>query len=284
MKYIISLLFAGLLASTITAQNNPILDEVPVVIASVEDMAKEISYREEALVENTVNDYSLSIWSRDIYRQVGANVYGNESLFLPAVSDNQNTNLFSFIVELIASGKVKAYGYTQFANLNDTVALPNPKEALAELVIPCTDNGDGTVSVKKSDIPTDRIEYYLVKEKWYFDTKTGKGDIRVEAIAPVLLEKGTYYPMCWLSFDALSPYLARVESLVKVDHIAPPLTNVSIFDIVKNRYYRGCIYQVGFRQLYTQFPEMNDLIKERKRIENELDYIQSRFYAAQRRR
>lgn len=29
---------------------------------------------------------------------------------------------------------------------------------------------------------------------------------------------------------------------------------------------------------------MKDLINERKRIENELDYIQSKFYAAERRR
>jgi len=289
MKYIVSLMLGGLLfTGSLNAQNlannsSRILDEIAVVTGTAEDDAGTITTRELALMENSMNDYSTTVWSREIYRQIGAGVKGNETFFNPAQSTGDNINLFSMIINLVSTSTVPIYKYTAQPDMSDENRLTGT-EALRESVIPFQIEGGNKIVVKKEDIPSASIKYYLVKERWYFDTKTSKGDIRVTHICPVLFEKGRYYPLFWVSFDDLSVYLQRTPSSLEVSNIKPVLSNVSMFDVIRSRYYRGCIYQVGLRHLSVFFPTMEGLIKERERIEDELDYIQTKFYDALRRR
>lgn len=289
MKYIVSLMFVGvLLISTLSAQNTVknksyVLDQVSVATSPAEEKVTEVSSREQFIMENSMNDYSSTTWSRDVYRQIGNNIEGNETFFYPPQSTETRVNLFSTLINLLTQNAVVAYKYEDQPDLSGKNIL-EIKDLLKDNKIPYIENEDNTVTVKKEDIPSSKITHYLVKEKWFYDVKSGKGDVRVTDICPVLYENGKYYPMFWIPFDDVSPYLARAVSPVSVDNISPVLSNASIFDIISNRYYRGCIYQVGLRQLSDYFPDMKDLIAERMRIENELDYIQSKFYAIERRR
>ncbi|MBD8389928.1 gliding motility protein GldN [Dysgonomonas sp. BGC7] len=286
MKYLISLILGGFfLASPLIAQNAAnngprILDQVDVVTNTAEDAATDISSRELFVMENSMNDYSSTIWSREIYRQIAADTEGNETFFYPAKSTDNRVNLFSLLINLISTNTVKAYEYGATPEITDSKALDAKKVLYDNMITP---DGEST-KYNLENVPSDKISHYLVKERWYFDIKTFKGDVRVTHICPVLLEKGKYYPLFWVAFDDVSVYLARAKSPVAVANVTPVLSNASIFDIIRNRWYRGCIYQVGLRQLSHYFPEMKDLIKERQRIENELDYIQAKFYAAERRR
>ncbi|MFV0418768.1 MAG: gliding motility protein GldN [Dysgonomonas sp.] len=293
MKYIVSLIFSGLLlSSSLMAQNlvrdGWILDQKdvvePIITAedsTIEDQITNIGTRELAVMESSMNDYSSTIWSKDIYRQIGRDVVENETFFVPLKSTEYEANLFSLMINLISRNSIGIYKYNSQPETDEQYILEG-KDALEECAIPYSVNSDGSFSVKKEDIPSDKITYYLVKEKWYFDSKTSKGDIRVTDICPVLFEKGKYFPLFWVSFDDISVYLARTESSVIFTKTEPASTNASMFDVIGNRYYRGCIYQVGLRQLSLYFPDMKDLINERRRIENELDYIQSKFYAVAR--
>lgn len=289
MKSIVSLMLSGLfLCSSLLAQDytrkDKILDQVDVVSYSeAEQGAAYASTLEQTIMESSTNDFSTSIWSRDIYRQISKDAIGNESFFFPLKSNDKEVNLFSLIVNLISTNTVPIYKFNAQPNLSTENKLEGA-DALKECAIPYKENEDGTYMVKRSDIPSEEVTYYLIKETWHFDSKTSKGEARVTHICPVLFEKGKYFPLFWVALDDIGAYLSRVESSVSFEHVAPALTNASVFDIIKNRYYRGCIYQVGLRQLSLLFPDMKELINERRRIENELDYIQSRFYAAQNRR
>lgn len=289
MKSIVSLMLGGLfLCSSLCAQDytrkDKVLDQVDVVSYSeAEQDAAYASTLEKTIMESSSNDFSTSIWSKDIYRQISKDVIGNETFFFPVNSNDKEVNLFSLIVNLISTNSVPIYKFNPQPNLSAENKLEGA-EALKECAITYTENEDGTFMVKRSDIPSEEVTYYLIKESWHFDSKTSKGEARVTHICPVLFERGKYFPLFWVALDDIGAYLSRVESQVSFDHVAPALTNASVFDIIKNRYYRGCIYQVGLRQLSLYYPEMIELINERRRIENELDYIQSRFYAAQNRR
>ncbi|MDR2955773.1 MAG: gliding motility protein GldN [Prevotella sp.] len=296
MKYLVSLILCGFLfTSSLIAQNRAnngprILDQVAVVTGTTEDMATEISSRELAVTENAMRDYSTTIWSREIYRQIAHDVEGNESFFQPhkstaLSSPEQRINLFSMIINLISTNTVHIYKFSMVPDENSNNILKG-RDALLECAIPFTENNNRTLNVKPEDIPSENILYYLIKEKWHFDDKTFKGDVRITHICPVLYEKGKFFPLFWVAFDDISTYLTRVESSVAVgtNPVRENPVNVSMFDVMKNRYYRGCIYQVGLRHLSLYYPEMEDLMKERVRIENELDYIMERFYAAERRR
>lgn len=281
-------MFSGLfLCSSLIAQDyttkEKIVDQVDVVSYGIEDVVVSPSTRELSIMESTKNDFSTSTWSKDIYRQIGKDTYGNDSFFFPINTNERDVNLFSLLISLISSNKAPIYKFNPQPILDADNRLEGA-DALKECAIPFVAKEDGSYDVKKSDIPSDAVTYYLVKEKWHFDSKTSKGEARVTHICPVLFERGKYFPLFWISMEDVGAYLSRAETLVSFKNIQPALTNASLFDIINNRYYRGCIYQVGMRQLSHYFTDMQELINERIRIENELDYIQSRFYTAQNRR
>jgi gliding motility associated protien GldN len=265
MKYIVSLMFGGLLmTSSLIAQNSAdnafrMMNGAPAT-STTEDMITEISSRELFVMENSMNDYSSATWARDIYREV-YDVEGNESLFYPAVSTDKRANLFSLLVNLLSDNTITAYKFEDQPDFNDNSAM-TAKEVMDQNRIGYTENSNHTLTIKREDLPNMNIICYLVKEKWYYDIKTGKGDVRVQAICPVVCDRGRQFPMFWVMFDDVSVYLARAISPVAVANITPVLTNASIYDIFRNRYYRGCIYQVGMRELSKYFTTPESLAKE----------------------
>ena len=282
MKYVISLLFSGLLmTSSLLAQNNAdnsyrMTTGVPVT-KTAEDKVTNISSRELFLMENSMNDYYSATWKRDIYRDV-PNIEGNETLFYPTVSTDKRVNLFSLIINLLSDNTIKTYKYEDQPDFNAN-SQRDVREVLDENKIPYTVVDNRMVSVLQEDIAKAEIISYFVKERWYYDVKTGKGDVRVAAICPVICDRGRTFPTFWINFDDISVYLARAISPVAVANVTPVLSNASMYDIFRNRYYRGCIYQVGMRNLSQYFTTPESLAKERARIETELDYVQSRFDA-----
>lgn len=282
MKYIVSLMLGGLLiTSSLMAQNSAnngyrMMNGAPIT-STTEDMVTEISSRELFLVEKSMNDYSSSTWTRDIYREI-YDVEGNESLFYPTVSTDKRANLFSLIINLLSDNTIQAYKFEDQPDFNDDSALTT-KEVMDQNKIRYTETNNRTLSVQREDLVNIQVIGYLVKEKWYYDIKTGKGDVRVEALCPIICDRGRQFPAFWVMFDDISVYAARAISPVAVANISPVLSNASIFDIFRNRYYRGCIYRVGMRDLGKYFTTPESLAKERQRIESELDFVQSRFDA-----
>lgn len=280
MKYIISLMFGGLLAvSSLNAQNTAnnesrMMNGSPVT-NTTEDMVTEISSRELFLMQNTMNDYSSATWTRDIYRVV-PDIEGNETFFYPTASTDKRANLFSLIVNLLSDHTIKAYKFEDQPDFNEDSAR-SAAEVLDENRIKYTTNSDGTLTVAKEDLNDILIVSYMVKEKWFYDAKTGKGDTRVVAICPVICDRGKQFPMFWIMFDDISVYLQRAISPVAVGNITPILSNASMYDVIGGRYYRGYIYRVGMRDLEKYFTTPESLKQERERIEKELDLVQSRF-------
>ncbi len=98
-------MFGGLLlTSTLLAQNlannGPlILHGVPTT-STAEDEALDISSRGLFVMENSMNNYSSTIWARDIYRQI-SNDGENETFFYPQESTRSEVNLFSLLLNLL---------------------------------------------------------------------------------------------------------------------------------------------------------------------------------------
>jgi gliding motility associated protien GldN len=282
MKYIYLFMFSGLLmTSSLLAQNSAnnafrMMNGAPAT-STVEDMITEISSRELFVMENSMNDYSSATWTRDINREV-YDVEGNETLFYPTMSTEKRANLFSLLINLLSDNTITAYKFEDQPDFNENSAM-TAKEVMDQNRIGYTENGNRTLNIKREDLANMDIICYLVKEKWYYDVKTGKGDVRVQAICPVVCDRGRQFPMFWVMFDDISVYLARAISPVAVANVTPVLSNASMYDIFRNRYYRGCIYRVGVRDLAKYFTTPESLSKERQRIEAELDFVQARFDA-----
>lgn len=284
MKYFISLMLGvSLSAYPLIAQNSSIA-VASVSQSSVEEIAKDVSSRERFLAQRSVNNYSLTGWSRDVYRVVRNSEVSNISLFYPSMSDDQQVNFFSLLLTLVADKKVNAYRFDSDGAANSGVAL-DLKQFLDLYHIPYTLNADNTIKLEQENIPSSDVLSYYVKEKWYFDSKNNKGDVRIVAICPVLHRSESHitdsnefkYPLFWVSADDISPYLART----KVSALAPEFSmadNVlSFYDVLRKRYYKGDIYQVGATNLTRYFKTPEALQQEQARIEKELSDMQSKF-------
>lgn len=283
MRFIISMMIGGffmispLLTQNLQAQSTE----------SAEDVIKEVTARERVVVNSSLNDYETTVWMRDVYRVISINDDANAAFFYPMVSDANQANLFSLLFNLIKDNAIEAYRFNlQNSGVNDDLETVGFRGFLDAYSIPYAVNADNTLSVNSYDIPSDEILGYYVKEKWFFDSKTGKGDVRIAAICPVLHREGSYgsnssnvlrSPLFWVSFDEITPYLLRAENSTSISDITKLSNKLSMFDILRKRYYKGEIYQIGDRTLVKYFPTPELLSQEQDRLEKELAAIQTRF-------
>lgn len=291
MKYIMSFIFGGLLAtSPLAAQDAVKVGQVPVRTLfktnepSVEKQVKEVSVRENIVSQNAINDLQGASWSRDIYRVVSDSLDVNSALFSPRISNKAQVNLLSLLLNLVLENKVKAYRFDINANSGDDLEESDIKEMLDNNKIPYATSGR-SYSVNPYDLPTNEVLSYYVKEQWYFDTKTGKGGAKVVAICPVLSHRedanltaapSVKSPLFWLSFDEVSPYLTRANASTGLSDLGK-VYNISYFDYFKNRHYSGCVYRIGNKDLYNIYKNPADLAIEQKNIEKQLTDIENRF-------
>lgn len=269
MKYMISFVVTGLfVCSSLMAQ---------------ETVEKAPTYREYSLNQNSKNNLEVAEWSRYVYRSIINGVESNSPLFYRTQPSTQQVNLFALIVNLLKEDKVKASRFDlQNSEASEEISL---KQVLDLYNIPYATRGS-SVSVNEDDLPTNEVMSYYVKERWYFDSKTGKGGTQIVAICPVIHRQENLdvkdspllkNPLFWISFDDLRPYLIRYKvSLSSMGDLSKARTS-SLYDYFANRFYKGDIYQIGDRNLYQFYTTPQDLAAEQARLEKQLNEVGSRL-------
>lgn len=291
MKYIMSFIFGGLLAtSPLAAQDAVKVGQVPVRTSirtnepSVENQVKEVSVRENIVSQNAINDLQGASWSRDIYRVVTDTLDVNSVLFTPRVSNKAQVNLLSLLLNLVLENKVKAYRFDIDTNGGDDLEEVNIKEVLDLHKIPYAISGR-SYSINPYDLPSNEVISYYVKEQWYFDSKTCKGGTKIVGICPVLSHQedaslaggaSVKNPLFWISFDEASPYLTRANASTGLSDLGK-VYNISYFDYFKNRHYSGSVYRIGNKNLYKVHQNPVGLALEQASIEKQLAEIETRF-------
>lgn len=267
MKYIISFVLTGLfVCSPLIAQ---------------EAVKKAPTYREHALSQSSINDLEATEWSRYVYRVIGNSADVNSPLFHPTQSNRTQTNLFSLMFSLLDAKKIKAHRF-DLQSADDSGAEEITLKDVLELYSIPYSSGD--------DIPANEVMSYYVKERWYFDSKTGTGGTQIVAICPVLhrqenleVKDGPVLknPLFWVSIDDLRPYLLRAKISLNSYGDLGKARNSSLYDYISCRNYKGEIYQVGNRNLYEYFTTPDDLLAEQTRLEKQLKAASARFKVLQ---
>lgn len=277
MKYLYSLLFLGFfIVCPSVAQDSQ---------STREDAVGGVSSRQRFLIENSRNNSSSPVWSRDIYRVVNNSVVANNAFFYPLVSTGDQVNLFSLLLNLISENAIQAYKF-DVQGANGTTEPIQIREVLDLYSIPYVTNTDNTISIDRNEIPSDEILSYYVKEKWTFNFNTGKGDARVVAICPVLYRQedrlaqnvpGLKHPLFWVATDDIAPYLMKIRATGISTDLSLLDNNLSLYDFLRRRHYKGEIYQVGSRVLAQDFTTPEALAEEQARLESALANIESRL-------
>ncbi len=217
-------------------------------------------------------------WTRTIYRQIDLSKDINAPLYFPEDVVDGQQNLFRILLSLVVDEKIPAYEYLDGREVFTEKYQINVPEMLERFGIYYKQDGNGRGSkyvIEEADVPTGQVLNYYIVEKWEFDRRSNQMKVRVEAICPVLNKYGDYggeakYPMFWVKFDQLRPYLAQQYVFLTDDN---NLARYSLDDYFTMNMYQGDIYKTkNLRNLslVQQYPDPDDLKHAQDSIEQRL--------------
>lgn len=213
-------------------------------------------------------------WMRVIYRELDLNKPGNAPLYYPEPPIEGQENLFRTIMGLVSSGRLKVYEYMDGREIFNDQHQLSLTDMLERFHIPYRQSKkNSAVEIDEADVPGEEVLSYYIIERHELDSKNTRKRTVVEAICPVLHRSDELaidpvkYPMFWVKFDDLRPYLSGNAIFVSDENNMPSCTYDDFFllglydgEIVKTRNARN-------KSLAELYPDP----VERKKIQDSID-------------
>lgn len=217
-----------------------------------------------------------AVWRRDVYRQLDLTLDKNAPLYYPVEPSAGQINLFTYLFDLLLTGKITAYEYKLDGNESFTARdKVDMKELMTRHHI-YYEEQNGKPRVNASDIPSAEVSRYYIKESSYFDQRTSTFRTQVVALCPVLVRsddfggESTPYPLFWLKYDDISTYLSRHTMMASNYN---NVTNMTAADYFSMNLYEGKIYKTNNMQgrvLANYCKTDSAMANEQKKIEKQL--------------
>ena len=231
------------------------------------------------------------VWRRDIYRELDLNNEANAVLYYPVEPKGNQMNLFTTIFRLMMTGKITVFQYRMDGNESFAAAdRVDPKSFLDNYHIYYEKQANGRIKLDNSDIPSREVKSYYIKESSFFDQRSATFHTKVLALCPIMTREddfgdgGTKYPLFWVKYDDLAPYLTRQQVMTSNLNNAVVM---SIDDYFARNQYKGKIYKTNnlLGQTLSQYCTTDSaMAKEQKRIEAELVAFEKNIWGNQARK
>lgn len=245
-----------------------------------ENAATQVTERMQSFYEQKEPHDADLAWMREIYRQIDLTKPDNAALYFPEDVIDGQENLFRLMLRLVVDDEIPAYEYLDGREIFTDKYKINVRDMLDRFGIYYTEGKGSTEKnpkfvIEEADVPTTQVLNYYVIEKWEFDRRSNEMKMRVVAICPVLNRSSDFggdarYPMFWVKFDALRPYLAQQYVFISDDNNLP---QYSLDDYFNMEMYKGDIYKTkNLRNLslVQMFPDPDDLKRAQDSIDNRL--------------
>lgn len=258
--------------------------------------AQQEAEKSDNLTVRASSQYSPSVdfpadmkWKREIYRTIDLEKEANTALYYPERPVGEQMNLFSLIFKLAIEGKINIYEYNIDGNEQfGADYVISPKDMLDRFNIyyreKLVNRRDTVIVIDNSDIPSNEVKSFFVKETNYFDDRNSTYHSKIEAICPVLHRSDeftleiTKYPMFWVRYDDLETYLTSI-SLMTSDY--NNVSSMTVADFFESHLYEGDIYKTTNRlnRTLAQYCPTDSAMKaEQERIEGQLKAFESNLW------
>ena len=229
------------------------------------------------------------VWRRDIYREINLDDEMNSGLYFPVEPVGKQMNLFTYILKLAINGYIPVYEYRLDGNeVLDESAKLDMATLLKNHNILFTEE-KGKIHVDNRDIPSAEVKKYFLKESAYYDQANSSFHIKPLALCPVMVVQddfafsddaaGTSYPLFWVKYSEVEPYLSRQTVMTSDKNNAATMTLDDYFTL--NR-YKGKIYKttnmLGKTLAQIAGNDSTKLSAEQKRIEAELEAFRNNIF------
>lgn len=232
-------------------------------------------------------------WMRIIYRQLDLDKDKNAPLYFPEENIDGQENLFRIIMRLLANNQIHAYEYLDGREIFTEQYQVKVRDLLDRFHIIYTDAKGSTdrnprFTIQEADVPTNEVLSYYIIERWEFDTRNNRMRTIVEAICPVLHRSGDFggeavkYPMFWIKFADLRPWLAQQHIFTSDDNNLPTCTYDDYFAL---NMYEGEIYKtrnLKNKSLMQLYPDPEEMTKAQDSIQRRLDSFEAKLWVPDR--
>lgn len=232
-------------------------------------------------------------WMRVIYRAIDLDKDKNAALYFPEEPIEGQENLFRIVLRLLASNTIPAYEYLDGREIFTDEYRVKTSDVLDRFYIPYTPAKGSTeknpkFEIDKNDVPTNEVLSYYVVERWEYDTRNNRLQPTVEAICPVLHRAGDFggeplkYPMFWVKFNDLRPYLAAQTIFVDDNNNLPTCTYDDFFTLTM---YDGDIYKtrnLKNKSMVQLYSDPDDLKRAQDSIQSSLDNFEKKLWVPSR--
>ncbi len=240
-----------------------------------------VTFRMKGFYENDSESDANLMWQKVIYRQIDLTKDQNMALYYPEEPTENQESLFRILMKLVTSGQVEAYEYLDGREVFSDQYKVNVRDMLDRFHIIYKEGKGSTeknpkFEIEESDIPSNEVLTYYVIENWEFNSNDNKMKDRVVAICPVLHRTDDFggepirYPMFWVKFNDLRPYLTKQSIFIDDDN---NLAKYNYDDYFQLGMYKGEIYKtknLRNRTLMQMFPDPEELKHAQDSIENRL--------------
>ena len=196
-------------------------------------------------------------------------------------------NLFTYIFKLAQGGYIPIYEYSVANDGNDDFsdgAKVKLKTVLDNYHI-FYEEQDGKLKIDNSDIPSQEVMKYFLKESAYYDQSNATFHIKPLALCPVMMREDDFggeaaqYPLFWIKYSDLEPYLSRQTIMTSDVNNAAVMSMDDYFTLNK---YKGKIYKtnnmLGKTLAQLAGGDTAKYTKEQQRIEAELEAFKNNIF------
>ena len=232
-------------------------------------------------------------WMRVIYREIDLDKDKNAALYFPEDKVDDQENLFRIIMRLVANNQIPVYEYLDGREIFTDQYRVKVRDLLDRFHVPYTDAKGSTernprFTIDEADVPTTEVLSYFIIERWEFDTRNNRIKTVVDAICPVLHRSGDFggeaikYPMFWVKYSDLRPWLAQQTIFTSDENNLPQCTYDDFFTLNK---YEGSIYKtrnLRNRSMMQMYPDADDLKRAQDSIQTQLTKFEEKLWVPDR--
>ncbi len=248
-----------------------------------------VTQRMQSHFEETPTTESELQWMRVMYRELDLTKDDNGALYYPDEPVDGQENLFRIILGKMAAGQLGAYEYLDGREVFTDAYKVKMRDVLDRFHIIYSDAKGSTeknpkFTIDESDVPASEVLSYYIIERWEFDRRSNRMRNRIEAICPVLHRSGDFggeavrYPMFWVKYDDLRPYLTTQTIFTDDDNNLATCTYDDFFQL---GLYKGDIYKtrnLKNKSLMQLHPDPDELAHARDSIQQRLDSFENKLW------
>ncbi len=243
---------------------------------------------QQRLQTQPMSDADMS-WMKVIYRSLDLTKEANAPLYFPEQPIEGSESLFRIIMRLLSQNQLSAYEYLDGREVFTDQYKVKVRDVLDRFQIYYEEAKGSTekrplFTINESDVPATEVLSYYIIERWEFDTRTNRLGTTVEAICPVLHRTDDFgmesvkYPMFWIKFSDIRPYLSTQNIFISDDNNIATYTYDDYFRLAL---YDGEIYKtrnLRNKSMMQLYPEPEARKRAQDSIQSQLDNFDKKLW------